>query len=56
MPELARRAAQLLEVSAVGRVVTADRHDGERTRLTKNSARVRREIARAAAGSKVVCT
>ena len=32
--------APLREVSAVGRVVvTADRHDGERTRLTKNSPR-----------------
>ena len=39
MPELARRAAQLREVSAVGRIVTVDRQDGERTRLTNNSAR-----------------
>ena len=28
LPELARRAAQLREVSAVGRVVSVDRHDG----------------------------
>ena len=27
LPELARRAAQLREVSAVGRVVSVDRHD-----------------------------
>ena len=39
LPELARRAAQLREVSAVGRVVSVDRHDGESMRLTKNSAR-----------------
>ena len=45
LPELARRAAQLREVSAVGRVVTVDRHDGERTRLTKNSARYEHALA-----------
>ena len=45
MPELARRAAQLREVSAVGRVVWVDRHDGERMRLTKNSARYEHVLA-----------
>ena len=45
LPELARRAAQLREVSAVGRVVTVDRHDGERMRLTKNSARYEHVLA-----------
>ena len=46
LPELARRAAQLREVSAVGRVVSVvDRHDGERMRLTKNSARYEHVLA-----------
>ena len=45
MPELARRAAQLRGVSAVGRVVTVDRHDGERMRLIKNSARYEHVLA-----------
>ena len=45
LPELARRAAQLREVSAVGRVVSVDREDGERMRLTKNSARYEHVLA-----------
>ena len=44
-PWLARRAAKLREVSAVGRVVTVDRHDGERMRLTNNSARYEHVLA-----------
>ena len=45
LTELARRAAQLREVSAVGRVATVNRHDGERMRLTKNSARYEHILA-----------
>ena len=46
LPELARREAQLREVSAtVGWVVSVDRHDGERMRLTKNSARYEHVLA-----------
>ncbi len=45
MTELARRAAQIREVSAVGRVVTLDRHDGERMRLTNNSPRYEHVLA-----------
>ena len=45
LPELAHRAAQLREVSAVGRVISVDRHDGERMRLTKNSARYEHALA-----------
>ena len=45
MSDLARRGPPLREVSAVGRVVTADRHDGERTRPTKNSARYEHTLA-----------
>ena len=45
LSDLPRREPPLREVSAVGRVVTADRHDGERTRLTKNSARYEHVLA-----------
>ena len=46
LTDLPRRGPPLREVSAVGRVVTVDRHDGERKRLTKNSARYEHVLAR----------
>ena len=45
LSDLARRGPPLREVSAVGRVVTVDRQDGERTRLTKNPARYEHALA-----------
>ena len=45
LSDLTRRGPQLREVSAVGRIVTVDRQDGERTRLTNNSARYEHVLA-----------
>ena len=45
LSDLTRRGPPLREVSAVGRIVTVDRQDGERTRLTKNSARYEHVLA-----------
>ena len=45
MSDLTRRGPPLREVSAVGRIVTVDRQDGERAFLTKNSARYEHVLA-----------
>ena len=45
MSDLTHRGPPLREASAVGRIVTADRQDGEKTRLTKNSARYEHVLA-----------
>ena len=45
LSNMTRRGPPLREVSAVGRIVTVDRQDGERTRLTKNSARYKHVLA-----------
>ena len=45
MSDLPHCGPPLREVSAVGWVVTSDRNDGEKTRLTKNSARYEHVLA-----------
>ena len=42
---LVRRGPQLREVTGVGRGITVDRQDGERTRLAKNPARYEHVLA-----------
>ena len=45
LSDLTRRGPPLREASTLGRVVTVDRHDGKRTRLTKNSSRYEHALA-----------